>query len=84
MQYSSYLFDTATDYSAHVVNYVAGCVDPDDQNCVLRDNFPKLHFTLESWLYGIARAESLPSDVQQTLLSIQDYDLDDGFICGNK
>ena len=80
MEYWAHMFNTATDYSDHVVNYVAGCLDPDDPNCVLRAvERPKIHFTIESWEYGIARAAVLPADVRPTLLSVLDYDLSDGF-----
>jgi hypothetical protein len=80
MQYWAHMFNTATDYSAQVVNYASGCLDPDDPNCVLRDTTrPKIHFTIESWQYGIARAAVLPTDVRPTLLSVHDYDLSDGF-----
>ena len=37
MQYSTEILDTKTILSAHVVNYVAGCLDPDDINCVERN-----------------------------------------------
>ena len=37
MQYWAHMFNTATDYSAQVVNYASGCLDLDDPNCVLRD-----------------------------------------------
>ena len=36
MGYSTVLFDVGAIFSPHVVNYVAGCLDPDDASCKMR------------------------------------------------
>ena len=80
MGYSTILFDTASIFSPHVVNYVAGCLDPDDATCAARDpQNPKVHFTLESWLAGDQRAAALPEDIRPPLLSVSNYNLIDGW-----
>ena len=80
MNYSTLLFDTTTLFDEQVVNYVAGCFDPDDPQCVLRDpDHPQAHFTLESWSLGASRANGLPDAVRPFLLSVLDYDLFDSW-----
>jgi hypothetical protein len=78
MRYSVVLVDTTTIFSEHPVNYAAGCLDPDDPDCVQRnaDN-PTVHFTLETWSGGGNRAAILPQDVRPTLISVLDYSLVD-------
>jgi hypothetical protein len=78
LNYSTVLLDTKTIFSAHVVNYVAGCFDPDDSNCVERDtNNPQVHFTIETWRGGAIRFAQLSGDVQPTLISVLDFTLND-------
>ena len=62
------------------VNFVAGCLDPDDALCQYRETGnPKLHFTIESWMMGIRRAAMLPNDVQPTILGVPDFSVDDSY-----
>jgi hypothetical protein len=78
MKYSVVLVDTTTIFSEHPVNYAAGCLDPDDGECVERDpNNPIVHFTFETWSGGGNRAVTLPQDVRPTLISVLDYSLVD-------
>jgi hypothetical protein len=76
MGYSAVLFETSALFDSHVVNYAAGCYDPDDETCAER-NFerPSVHFTLETWDRGYARALNIPLDVRPVLLSVLSYDL---------
>jgi hypothetical protein len=78
MGYSTVLFDTTTILSEQVVNYVAGCLDPDDPLCAERDvQNPKVHFTLETWEGGQQRAINLPENIRPDLLSVLSYNLVD-------
>ena len=78
--YSTILFDTGAIFSPHVVNYVAGCLDPDDSGCKMRDpESPQVHFTLETWMAGNQRAAALPENIRPPLLSVSDYNLVDGY-----
>jgi hypothetical protein len=65
---------------ADVVSATAGCRDFTDFECKEHDIFnPGIHFSLESWTDGINRASSLPSELRPELISILDYNLDDGY-----
>ena len=78
MNYSTELIDTKTIFSAHPVNYVAGCLDPDDAACVERNtDDPTAHFTIETWRGGMVRWAQLPADVQPSLLGVLDFTLND-------
>jgi hypothetical protein len=78
MNYSTELIDTRTLLSAHPVNYVAGCIDPDDAHCIERNvDDPIAHFTIETWRGGMIRWAQLPADVQPTLLGVLDFTLND-------
>jgi hypothetical protein len=78
MNYSVVLVDTTTIFDEHVINYAAGCSDPDDTKCVQRDAYnPTVHVTFETWSGGDIRAATLPEDVRPTLISVLDYDIVD-------
>ena len=62
------------------VTYVTGCTDPFDQTCTQWDNLsPLAHFTVESWIDGINTAQRLPANIRPSLLSVTDYNIDDGY-----
>ena len=79
MGYSSILIvDNGEDQA--VVSQVAGCVDMLDPLCSKFDlSDPQVHFTLETWMYGIRRQQSLPSSIQPSLLEVHSYFVDDGY-----
>jgi hypothetical protein len=78
MKYSVVLVDTTTLYDEHPVNYAAGCLDPDDPECVQNDaDNPTVHLTLETWSGGSVAAALLPPDVRPVLISVLDYSLVD-------
>ena len=83
MGYESYLFDPDTIFAASMINYVAGCFDPNDLVCAPEnrdvDN-PRVHFSLETWFNGQIRAEqTLPLNIRPTLISEIDYNVIDTF-----
>ena len=80
MGYSAILIDLVNLNSEEVVNYVAGCSDGDDPDCVQRDiGAPTAHFSVETWKNGQTRASSLPDDIRPKLLQVQSYSLSDGW-----
>eukprot|EP00960_Hanusia_phi_P061637 764898-Hanusia_phi.AAC.11 len=75
MEYSVSVFDNSASNSGIAVNYVAGCLDPADDSCAARNlTNPLLHFTVETWSFGIERTRTLPRDLQPTLLTVMEYD----------
>lgn len=78
MGYAAVLVETPSIFDSHMASYVAGCKDPDDENCVDR-NFerPSMHFTLETWGRGYKRILNIPLEVRPVLLSVLSYDLVD-------
>ena len=78
MFYSADLVRLNTLYCSDVVNYVAGCLDPEDSECVERDvDNPIVHFTVESWTTGTQRVAALPESVKPALLSVLSWKGDD-------
>lgn len=74
MGYSVQLLENAGKDSGQPIRYAAGCVDILDLTCshnnLLR---PRIHFSVETWTYGISVAESMPSDIKPALLNLLDY-----------
>jgi hypothetical protein len=80
MNYAAVLVDTNSYYSKDFINYAAGCISPSDVSCSQRDvSHPKVHFVLETWPSGIARAKSLPESVRPILTGVMHYHLNEGF-----
>ena len=83
MGYSTVMFDLNSIFSPEMINYVAGCFNPDDIICSSENrdaDHPKVHFSLETWTNGIIRAEkTLPLNIRPQLLGVLNYDLADGF-----
>ena len=81
--YVSNLFDPETIFAASMINYVAGCFEPNDTSCSIgnRDvDHPKVHFSLETWFNGMIRAEqTLPLDVRPTLVNELNYNVLDTY-----
>jgi hypothetical protein len=78
MGYSAVLIETPTIFDSHLVNFAAGCNNPDDETCAERDfERPIVHFTLETWDRGYKRNLAIPLDVRPVLLSVLSYDLID-------
>ena len=78
--YKAYLFETATIYDEHVINYAAGCSDADDisgRDCNIDD--PLVHITVESWMSSFRRVNMLPEHLRPVLLSTLDYTLLDQY-----
>jgi hypothetical protein len=74
MGYKVELLENAGKDSGQPVRYAAGCEDVIDLTCAKNDiSHPKIHFTIETWPYGINVAARLPSDIQPELLSVLDY-----------
>ncbi len=74
MGYVVLLLDNAAQNSGQPVRFAAGCEDPDDVECVARNILrPKVHFTLESWQFGISVVSKMRSDIQPTLLGELNY-----------
>ena len=74
MGYSVLLLDNTGKDSGQPVLYAAGCLDILDLTCahhnILR---PTVHFTVETWSYGIGVQAGMPADIQPALLSLLDY-----------
>jgi hypothetical protein len=78
--YKAYLFETATIYDEHVINYAAGCSDADDISggeCNIDD--PLVHITVESWMGSLRRVNFLPESLRPVMLSTLDYTLLDQY-----
>ena len=71
MNYSVKLVRVDSLFTNGIASYAAGCLDPDDPFCIRRDvNNPTVHFTIESWLEGALRVESLPENIRPKLLRV--------------
>lgn len=80
MGYSTVLTDTGSDLSNQVANWVVGCINPDDPNCVLHDlDHPRYHFSVESWMGAQRRVAGLPQNLRPTLVRSLDFALDDQY-----
>ena len=76
--YSAVLLNGTDSISSQAVNYVVGCEDPDDVTCEKRNSAnPVLHITVETWAYGISRADALPHSATPALLSVLNYQTTD-------
>ncbi len=78
--YKAYLFDIDHDFDSHPINYAAGCRDPMDisgRDCIIDD--PLVHITVETWLAGVRRVETLPAKLRPVLLSTLEYPLVDQY-----
>jgi hypothetical protein len=65
--------------SSDPINLAAGCVDADDVTCAERDiSRPGVHFSVETWAYGIGRANALPFTVRPVIVAVQNYKTTDG------
>ncbi len=83
MGYATVMFDLNTIFSPEMINYVAGCFNPDDLICSSENrdvDHPKVHFSLETWTNGVIRAEQTQSiNIRPQLLGVLNYDIADGF-----
>ncbi len=74
MGYSVLLLENTGKDSGQPVRYASGCSDTLDLSCsrfnILR---PKVHFTIESWSYGISVNEAMPADIQPVLSNLLEY-----------
>ena len=74
MGYSVVLLENAGKDSGQPASYAAGCFDATNVPCTQFDiSRPKVHFTVETWQYGIGVATALPADLQPALISVLDY-----------
>ncbi len=78
MGYSVVLLENTGMDSGQPVRYAAGCIDILDPTCSKYDVMaPQVHFTIESWPYGISVASALPPNIQPELLSVLSYNIFD-------
>jgi hypothetical protein len=74
MGYRVVLLENAGKDSGQPASYAAGCVDASTTPCTQYDiSRPMVHFTVETWQYGIGVALALPADIQPALISVLDY-----------
>ena len=74
MGYSVQLLENSGKDSGQPVRFAAGCTDILDLTCTIHNLMnPKVHFTVETWSYGIGVETSMDSDVQPVLLNVLDY-----------
>jgi hypothetical protein len=74
MGYSVVLTEMDTVMDSYPISLAAGCIDVDDFACSRRDvENPIVHMSIESWMMGMRRASTLPSEVQPVLLGVLDY-----------
>ena len=81
--YSAVLM-AGVELSSDPINFIAGCVNPDDPTCAERNpNLPGVHFSVETWLYGIDWANNMPFTIRPPIMSVYSYTTSEGWYVWN-